>query len=66
MRVAKGAPAGGEDDAALAAADLPPVVLARAEGFALADLPGMIAPGDARLAALGVTVLGAYAAPLTA
>ena len=53
-------------EAALTAADLPPVVLARTEGFALAELPGMIAAGDARLAALGATVLGAYAAPLTA
>ncbi|MFM2149594.1 MAG: hypothetical protein RLZZ187_1900 [Pseudomonadota bacterium] len=53
-------------EAALAAAGLPPAVLTRAEGFALAELPGMLAPGDARLAASGATVLGAYAAPFTA
>lgn len=53
-------------EAALAAAGLPPVVLARAEGLILVELPGMIAAGDARLAALGASLLGCYAAPLTA
>lgn len=51
---------------ALAAAGLPPTVLVRADGFALAELPGMIAAGDARLASAGAIVLGAYAAPFTA
>lgn len=52
--------------AALATAGLLPAVLARAEGFALVELPGVIAAGDARLLALGANVLGFYAAPLTA
>lgn len=56
----------GAAEAGLAAAGLPPTVLARGEGIALAELPGAIAAGDARLAALGATLLGFYAAPLTA
>ena len=51
---------------ALTTAGLPPTVLARAEGFALAELPGVIAAEDPRLATLGAVVLGFYAAPLTA
>ncbi|HEV7265241.1 MAG TPA: chorismate mutase [Falsiroseomonas sp.] len=51
-------------EAGLAAAGLPPTVLARAEDLALAELPGIIAAGDARLAAQGATVLGAYATPV--
>ncbi len=57
-------PAGHE--AALADAGLPPALLTRDETLALVELPGMIALGDARLAALGATVLGSYAAPVAA
>lgn len=60
VRVADGA------EAVLSAAGLPPVVLARADGFALVELPGAIAAADRRLAAPGAAVLGVYAAPLTA
>lgn len=50
----------------LAAAGLAPTRIAQEDGLLLVELPGMIAPGDARLAALGATILGAYAAPVTA
>jgi hypothetical protein len=53
-------------EAALADAGLTPTVLLRDDEFALIELPGMIAAGDKRLAALGATVLGAYATPLAA
>jgi chorismate mutase len=43
---------------------MPATVLARWENLALVDVPGMIAAGDPRLAAIGGTVLGAYAAPI--
>lgn len=56
----------GRGEAALAAAGLPPAILLRDEAFALAELPGMIAAGDARLAEAGATLLGAYAAPVPA
>jgi chorismate mutase len=56
----------GRAEAGLAAAGLPPTVLARDAGLALVELPGVITVGDARLAALGATVLGSYAVPLTA
>ena len=47
-------------------AELGAAVLAREEGLALAEIPGMLEPGDARLAARGATLLGAYATPVTA
>jgi chorismate mutase/prephenate dehydratase len=53
-------------EAELASAGLPPAVLAREEGIVLAEIPGMLAPGDSRLAASGATLLGAYATPVTA
>lgn len=56
----------GRAEAGLAAAGLKPEILAREAGLVLVELPGVIAGGDARLAALGATVLGAYAAPVTA
>jgi chorismate mutase len=43
---------------------LPATILARAEALALAEVPGIIAAGDPRLASLGGTVLGAYATPI--
>lgn len=56
----------GRAEAGLAAAGLPPTVLTREAGLVLVELPGVLAVGDARLAALGATVLGSYAVPLTA
>jgi chorismate mutase len=56
----------GRAEAGLAAAGLKQRVLARADGLALVEVPGVITVGDARLAALGATVLGSYAVPLTA
>ena len=50
----------------LAAHGLTPEILAEDGDLALVALPGMIAAGDARLAALGGTVLGCYAAPIVA
>ena len=50
----------------LAAAGLAPTLIAQQDEFLLVELPGMIAADDARLAALGATILGAYAAPVTA
>lgn len=50
---------------ALAAAGLAAVELSRADDLVLAELPGVIASGDARLASLGGTVLGFYATPVT-
>jgi chorismate mutase/prephenate dehydratase len=51
---------------ALAAAGLAPTLIAQQDEFLLVELPGMIAAHDERLAALGGTLLGAYAAPVTA
>lgn len=51
---------------ALAAAGLTPTVVAGGDDLLLVELPGMIVPGDARLAGLGATLLGAYAVPVTA
>jgi chorismate mutase/prephenate dehydratase len=56
----------GRAEAALAEAGFEATLLRRDEGLALVELPGMIAPGDVRLAALGATVLGSYATPVTA
>lgn len=53
-------------EAALSAAGLAGAGLARADDLVLVEVPGVIAPGDPRLAALGATILGSYAAPLTA
>jgi hypothetical protein len=50
----------------LAATGLAPTLIAQRDEFLLVELPGMIAADDARLAALGATLLGAYAAPVTA
>jgi chorismate mutase len=50
----------------LAAAGLPPTILVREDDLLLAEVPGVVAAGDARLAALGATVLGSYAVPVTA
>lgn len=52
--------------AGLAQAGLTPVEIAREDGLLLAELPGMLNAGDPRLASLGASVLGAYAAPLAA
>jgi chorismate mutase-like protein len=43
-----------------------PRVLVRDGDLALAELPGPIPPDDPRIAALGATVLGSYAAPIPA
>ncbi len=56
-------PAGAE--ARLAGADLRPAVLLREDDLLLAELPGMIAPDDVRLAGTGALILGAYATPVT-
>lgn len=56
----------GRGEAGLAAAGLAGAVLAREGDLVLVELPGMIASGDVRLAALGGTVLGSYPAPLAA
>jgi chorismate mutase-like protein len=56
----------GRAEAELAAAGLPATVLAREDGLLLAEIPGMLDPTDARLAAAGATLLGAYATPVTA
>jgi chorismate mutase len=50
----------------LAAAGLTPTELAREDGLVLVELPGLLGAGDPRLASLGATVLGAYAAPVAA
>lgn len=50
----------------LAAAGLAPTILAREDDLLLVEVPGLLTPGDARLAALGGTILGAYATPVTA
>ncbi len=50
----------------LAAAGLQPAELAREDDLALLELPGVLAAGDARLASLGATVLGSYAASIPA
>jgi chorismate mutase len=50
----------------LAAARLPPVEIARDGELALLELPGVLTAGDARLASLGATVLGSYAASIPA
>lgn len=51
---------------ALAAAGLRGTELARVDDLVLLDLPGIFTAGDARLAALGATVLGFHASPVTA
>jgi chorismate mutase len=56
----------GRAEAGLAAAGLPPTIIAREDDLLLVELPGILAVGDARLAALGATILGSYAAPVTA
>lgn len=48
----------------LAAAGLPATELSRADDLVLAELPGVVTAGDARLAALGGTALGFYASPV--
>lgn len=56
----------GRAEAALAEAGLDATVIRREEGLLLVELPGMIAPGDVRLASVGASVLGSYATPVTA
>jgi chorismate mutase len=53
-------------EATLRAEGLSGTVLLCEDDLALVELPGIIAAGDVRLAALGATVLGAYAVPVTA
>ncbi|MGG5819147.1 chorismate mutase [Falsiroseomonas sp. HW251] len=48
----------------LAASGLPATELSRTDDLVLAELPGVVSAGDARLAALGGTVLGFYATPV--
>ena len=56
-------PVGGAEG--LAPVGLAPTLIAREGDLLLVELPGMIAAHDARLAALGATILGAYATPVT-
>jgi chorismate mutase len=53
-------------ESGLAAEGLPATLLVKDGDLALAEVPGIIAAGDVRLAAHGGTVLGAYAAPIPA
>jgi chorismate mutase len=58
-------PAGRGEDG-LEAAGLGGSVIAREQDLVLVEVPGLLAAGDPRLASLGATVLGGYAAPIPA